>query len=64
MHFGAQDQGIPLSNVETVRTKRPDAEIYIYDDAGHGFHCDERGAYHKPSADIAWGRTMEFLKKN
>ena len=64
MHFGAQDQGIPLANVETIKQKRPEAEVYIYDDAGHGFHCDERSAYHGRSADIAWGRTMEFLKKS
>ena len=64
MHFGAQDHGIPLTDVETIKMKRPEAEIFIYDDAGHGFHCDERSAFHKPSADIAWGRTTEFLKKN
>src|SRR5690606_14134878 len=53
LHFGALDQGIPLSDVEIVREKRPEMEVHIYDEAGHGFSCDERSAYHKPSADLA-----------
>lgn len=64
LHYGAQDAGIPLSDVEIVKAKRPDVAIYVYDDAGHGFSCDERGSFHKPSADIAWGRTQDFLTKN
>jgi carboxymethylenebutenolidase len=61
MHFGDQDQSIPMTDVETIKKKRPDCEIYVYKDAGHGFHCDERGSFHKASADIAWSRTQEFL---
>jgi carboxymethylenebutenolidase len=64
MHFGAKDPHIPLTDVEIIKQKQPQAEIHVYPDADHGFHCDERGSYHKPSADIAWGRTMDFLKKN
>lgn len=64
LHFGAKDQGIPLTDVETIRSKRPDVEIYIYDDAGHGFSCDERGSYHKESSDVALTRTRDFLAKH
>jgi carboxymethylenebutenolidase len=64
MHFGALDQSIPLSDMETVKQKRPDCEIYVYADAGHGFHCDERASYHQPSAALAWERTQAFLKKH
>ena len=64
MHFGEKDQSIPLTDVETIKQKRPDCEIYVYKDAGHGFHCDERGSYHQGSAAIAWERTREFLKKH
>jgi carboxymethylenebutenolidase len=62
MHFGEQDAGIPLSDVEIIRQKRPDTEIHIYP-AGHGFNCDERSAYHEPSATLAWQRTLDFLDK-
>jgi carboxymethylenebutenolidase len=64
MHFGEQDQSIPMTDVETIKKNRPDCEIYVYKDAGHGFHCDERGSFHKGSADVAWGRTQEFLAKH
>jgi carboxymethylenebutenolidase len=64
MHFGEKDHSIPLTDVETIKQKRPDCEIYVYKDAGHGFHCDERGSYHQGSAAIAWDRTREFLKKH
>ena len=63
MHFGETDGHIPLSDVEAIKQKRPEAEIYIYAGAGHGFHCDERGSYEPKSAKIAWERSMAFLKK-
>ena len=64
LHFGEKDAGIPLSDVETIRAKRPDVEIYIYPGAQHGFHCDERASYDKTSADIAWPRSLGFFAKH
>ena len=64
LHFGEKDSGIPLSDVETIRAKRPDVEIYIYPGAQHGFHCDERPSYDKASSDIAWTRSLEFFAKH
>jgi carboxymethylenebutenolidase len=64
MHFGEKDASIPMTDVETIKQKRPDCEIYVYGEAGHGFHCDERGSFHKPSCDLAWQRSMDFLKKH
>ncbi len=62
MHFGDQDAGIPMSDVEIIRQKRPDTEIHVYP-AGHGFNCDERASYHEASAKLAWQRTLDFLGK-
>lgn len=64
LHFGEKDAGIPLSDVQTIKTKRPDVEVFIYPGAQHGFHCDERASYHKVSADIAWQRSMAFFAKH
>jgi carboxymethylenebutenolidase len=64
MHFGDQDQSIPMSDVETIKQKRPDCEIHIYPGAGHGFHCDERGSFNEQSAKTAWQRTAAFLAKH
>ena len=60
MHFGEKDEHIPMTDVDTIRAKRPDCEIHVYA-AGHGFYCDERASFHAESAAIAWGRTLRFL---
>src|ERR1700712_1647443 len=64
LHFGEKDAGIPLTDVETIKTKRPDVEVFIYPGAQHGFHCDERASYDKASSDTAWPRSLEFFAKN
>ncbi len=64
LHFGEKDAGIPLTDVETIKSKRPEVEVFIYPGAQHGFHCDERASYDKASADIAWPRSMEFFGKH
>jgi len=61
LHFGEKDAGIPLTDVETIKSKRPDVEVFIYPGAQHGFHCDERASYDKASSDIAWPRSLEFF---
>lgn len=62
MHFGEQDRYIPMSDVDLIRGKRPESEIHVYKDAQHGFNCDDRESYHKPSADAAWTRTLAFIE--
>ena len=62
MHFGEEDAAIPMSDVDSVRTRRPDCDIYSYQGAGHGFHCDERGSFHPEAAKLAWERTSAWLK--
>ena len=65
MHFGEKDASIPMSDVEAIKKKRGgDTEIHVYPEAQHGFHCDERGSFHEPSAKLAWQRSMEFLRKH
>ena len=63
LHFGEKDAGIPLSDVETIKAKRPDVEVFVYPGALHGFHCDERASYDKKSADIAWPRSLALFAK-
>ncbi|MBR0757148.1 dienelactone hydrolase family protein [Bradyrhizobium jicamae] len=64
LHFGEKDAGIPLTDVETIKTKRPEVEVFIYPGAQHGFHCDERASYDKASSDIAWPRSLDFFAKH
>jgi carboxymethylenebutenolidase len=63
MHFGERDAHIPMSDVETIRAKRPDCEIHVYA-ADHGFHCDERGSYDAPSSKVAWERTLAWFGRH
>ena len=62
LHFGDQDQSIPMSDVEIVKQKRSDCEIHVYH-AGHGFSCDERGSYNEAAHKAAWERTLGWLTK-
>ena len=64
LHFGEKDAGIPLTDVETIKAKRPEVEVHVYPGAQHGFHCDERASYDKASADIAWPRSLAFFAKH
>ena len=61
LHFGEKDAGIPLSDVDIIRAKRPDVEIHIYPGAQHGFNCDERPSYDPANAGIAKQRSLDFL---
>ncbi len=62
LHFGEHDDHIPMKDVETIKAKRPDCEVFVYP-AGHGFYCDERASFHAPSAKLAWDRTLALFEK-
>ena len=63
LHFGAEDKGIPLEDVEQVRSARPEVGVHVYE-AGHGFNCDVRGSYHEPSSTQARARTLAFFAQH
>lgn len=64
LHFGAEDQGIPLGDVDLIRVAQPGVEVFVYPGAGHGFGCDERGSYDSGAAKLAQRRTLDFLDAN
>lgn len=64
LHFGEKDSGIPLTDVEAIKAKRPDVEIFVYPNAQHGFGCDERASYDRVSSDLAWQRSLGFFGTN
>jgi carboxymethylenebutenolidase len=68
LHYGGLDPninpGIPAYE-EALKANGKDYRIYIYEGANHAFNNDTNAArYNKEAADLAWGRTLEFLKKN
>jgi len=63
LHFGTQDAGIPLGDVERIRKAYPKVIVHMYE-AGHGFNCDHRGSYDAASAKLALERTLEFFSEH
>lgn len=61
MHFGEQDQMIPMTDVEAIRAAHPDIPVHTYGPAGHGFTCDHRASWHAESAALAKQRTLAFF---
>jgi carboxymethylenebutenolidase len=60
LHFGDQDAGIPLTDVDAIMNAHPELEVYIYQ-AQHGFNCDQRGSYNATAARLALERSLAFL---
>lgn len=64
LHFGEEDHGIPLTDVEKVRQARPEIEIHVYKGTGHGFSCDERESFNATSHETALKRSLAFLDQH
>lgn len=64
--YGGQDNGIPLADVEAMRTAlaqgRSGSEIIVYPDAGHGFHADYRPSYKEDDAKDAFTKLLAWFK--
>jgi carboxymethylenebutenolidase len=65
--YGEADQGIPVSQVESMKKALQEAgktfEIKVYPGAPHGFHADYRASYRKEAAEDAWQQMTAWLKK-
>jgi len=65
--YGEADQGIPVAQVEQMKSNLQaagkTAEFKIYPGAPHGFHADYRASYRKEAADDAWNQMQAWLKK-
>jgi len=62
-HFGEADASIPMAGVAAFRSAQPGVTVHIYP-AGHGFNCDQRGAYDAASAALARQRTVALLREH
>jgi carboxymethylenebutenolidase len=66
-HYGGLDErvnaGIPAFE-EALKAAGKDFQIFVYEGANHAFNNDTSAArYHKEAAELAWSRTVEFLKE-
>ena len=66
-NFGEKDRAIKVDNVRELQvrlsTLNGNHEVYIYQNAGHGFANPGNPNYDKEAADLAWNRTLRFLEK-
>ena len=67
VHFGKLDTGIPEEKVLKVKdfSKHQDHDLIIhqYDNADHGFNCEDRKSYNQNSANFALERSLQFIDK-
>lgn len=68
LHYGGLDErinaGIPDFE-KALKANNKVFELHIYEGANHAFNNDTNAArYDKTAADLAWGRTVAFLKEN
>ena len=60
-NFGDNDGGIPLSQVHDIKEANPEIPCYVYDEAGHGFCCDDRESYNQGACERAHKRTLDHF---
>jgi carboxymethylenebutenolidase len=63
LHFGREDESIPLADVDAIEEAHPDVNVYIYE-AGHGFNSDRADHYDASSAELARERTLALFQQN
>jgi carboxymethylenebutenolidase len=65
--YGAEDQGIPVDQVNTMKAALAaagkTAEFKIYPGAPHGFHADYRPSYRHEAAEDGWKMMTAWFKK-
>ncbi|HTQ71849.1 MAG TPA: dienelactone hydrolase family protein [Acidocella sp.] len=61
MHFGAEDHGIPLSDVAAIKAAQPGVELFLYEGAQHGFGCEARASYSQKDWELAELRALAFF---
>ena len=67
-HFSDNDEWEPIEGVRTMEQDMKnaglDVMLHIYPDVHHWFMEEDRPEYNPDAAQLAWNRTIEFLKKN
>ena len=64
MHYGDKDTGIPLEQIEALKKRHPNVDVYTYD-AVHGFcNSDRPNNFNEAACKKASARTLEFFHKH
>lgn len=67
LHYAGLDERINAGIADfeaALKANKKTYELHLYEGANHAFNNDTNAArYNKEAADLAWGRTVGFLKK-
>ena len=67
LHFGKKDIGIPQSSIKKIKKFIQQEEnkitLWEYDNAEHGFNCNDRKSFDKDASELAFSRTIRFFKE-
>lgn len=65
--FGGQDASISHDDIGAIETKLSESkvsfEVDIFENADHGFFCDERKTYDQEASVVAWKKSLAFLRQ-
>jgi carboxymethylenebutenolidase len=68
LHYAGLDTRINTGLAEfeaALKASRKEYQLFIYEGANHAFNNDTNAArYDKAAADLAWGRTLAFLRQH
>jgi carboxymethylenebutenolidase len=67
LHYAGLDQRVNTGIAAyeaTLKANHKRFTIYIYPNVNHAFNNDTNSRYDKAAADLAWSRTIAFLKEN
>lgn len=68
LHYGALDTRVDATIPDweaALKANNKKYQIYMYEGANHAFNDDTAGPrYNKAAADLAWSRTLPFLKEH
>jgi carboxymethylenebutenolidase len=68
VHCGTADRNVPVADIRELdrilRAQATAVEVHLYEGADHGFLAYTRPYYKPDAAKLAWGRTIEFLRKH
>jgi carboxymethylenebutenolidase len=63
-HFGDKDAAIPLDDLQKIKDALQDSPMYVYDDAGHGFTCDDRDSFNPGATKRAFTRALSWMNEH
>jgi carboxymethylenebutenolidase len=67
LHYAGLDDRVNATGkpwIEALKAAGDQVQAYVYPGVNHAFNNDTSvDRYNKAAADLAWGRTIDFLKR-